>query len=162
MNSVLGNTILIDGYNVIKRHPGWADISLLQARSRLIELLRHTRWPFPVARLIVFFDAPEDHLARIDSDKPAIEVRYAAASADSAMQAFMRQAKQPERLVCISDDRAIQHTAKSHGSRLYPGRWLFEHRASSHAAKQGDVGQKSLSAAQARMITEDLARHWLG
>lgn len=165
MNSRLGYTVLVDGYNVIKRHPAWADLSLPQGRASILEHLRQVRWPFPVSKLIIVFDAQEDRLARVDSAAHAIEIRYAVPTADFVIQETIRQSRHPEWLVCISDDRAILHTAKSHQAKFYPGRWLFTRQSAQHAPfsrKQGNSAEKLLPAAQARMITEELARRWLG
>ena len=110
MNASRGYTVLIDGYNVIKRHPELAKKSLEDARTSLINHLTRTRWPTPPTRIIVVFDAPK----RSDDAQPRVigqgkvQSCFASPSADAYIQQAIRASATPAQLCVISDDGAIQ------------------------------------------------------
>lgn len=165
MKAPLGYTVFVDGYNLIKRHPAWCDLSLPQARGVALANLQQIRWPFPVRKLVIVFDAQENRAVRVAASGSCdVEIRYATPSADAAIEEAVRQSQRPESLIVISDDRAIQHTAKSHSVAFYPSRWLFRCNRAKRAFSSRDVdaAEKLLPGASARMITEELARRWLG
>lgn len=114
-------TALIDGYNVIKRHPAWKRAGAAEGRARLIRHLGILRWPVPVTRTVIVFDGPSESLQRITA---TLQVRFAAPSADAWIQDTIRASRSPSRLLLVSDDRDILTTAKSHGTLCYPTTWL--------------------------------------
>ena len=155
-------TALVDGYNAIKRRPAWRRLTPTDGREHLLRLLETIRWPVPVRRTVVVFDGPSDEAARRVSSQ--LEVRFAR-SADACIQQVIRSSASPSRLVIVSNDREILATAKSHGAYRYSIDWLFDR--SSLAAMRPQTRHatpepSALPAADARRITEELAKRWLG
>ena len=149
---------MIDGYNVIKRHPAWKRLPPLEGRQRLIQHVQSIQWPVPVAQTVAVFDAPSESSQTIHA---ALRLCFAP-SADAWIQATVRASHAPSRLLIISDDREILDTAKSHGARCCPATWLIERRAGSPPRARRDTpSAKDLPAGEARRITEELERRWL-
>ncbi len=151
-------SILIDGYNVIKRHPNWRHLPLQEARRRLLGHLASVRWPVPSPMIVAVFDTQGDDAGH--APQPNLRVQFASPSADAYIQDAIRRSPAPQHLLLISDDGEILRTAKSHGARRYPVSWLF-------AAPKPPAGSSSaeakgaLPASEARRITEELAKRWL-
>ena len=156
-------TVLIDGYNVIKRHAAWNHAPLPEARHRLMALLTRTRWSVAVSRILVVFDGPVSESVSSRGNRQ-LEVHFATPSADAYIQRAIRTSPTPEHLLIISDDGEILRTAKSHGTRRYSTHWLFERSLSATPPPHPDRGSEkiALSASTARRITEELAKRWLG
>lgn len=170
MRPLDGYSILVDGYNVIKRHAPWSRLVLEDGRRRLIGLLQHARWPVPVTRIIVVFDT-HDAEAGCHRMNDHVEVRFASPSADAYLQDAIRALRAPARLLVISDDREILSTAKSHHAHWRHTSWLFEHAGSgAKSSKPARDPKRSSrhepeddhpSAGIARSITEEMAKRWL-
>ena len=157
-----GYTALVDGYNVIKRHPAWTRLPPAEGRQRLKEHLLAVRWPIPVVDMVAVFDAPSTSMQRVAS---TLRICFAAPSADRWLQDAVRTNRTPERLLVISDDREILTTAKQHGARCHSTIWLLDRRRTTPAPRPhgGRISPaKNLSAGEARNITEELERRWLG
>ncbi len=154
-------TVLVDGYNVIKRHPSWERLPLREARQHLIELLTHTRWPVPAPCVLVVFDTRGPSEAY--QPTAHLRVHFAAPSADAYIQEAIRNSPSASCLLVISNDGEILRTAKSHGARRYPTQWLFAHQpARTHRPDaDGEADARALPARSARHITEELAKRWL-
>lgn len=162
MRAARDYTVLIDGYNLIKRHAPWRRLALPEARHRLIELLGRTRWPVPTPRVIVVFDGTAEESA-VHRSASHVEVRFAAPSADALLQELIRTSSAPSRLLVMSDDREILNTAKSHGAVRYSAQWVFDRLDPASQRRHGVTADKpSLAAADARRITEELLARWLG
>lgn len=177
-----GYTVLLDGYNLIMRHPRLQKLELPVARQSLLETVKNVRWPFPVIQLVLVFDGPENSIC-LSGD---VVMRFSHPSADSFILHSIRSAKHPGRLAVISDDRELVDTAKSHGVFRYSSEWLFQcssvplknlnHPRASYIKqkragrkikihRQGQAAEmpdKSLRASTARKITEELENRWLG
>ena len=153
-------TVLVDGYNVIKRHAPWQRLPLQDGRQRLIALLKDARWPVAISRIVVVFDA-RDPDAREIHPGDNLSIRFAAPSADACIQDLIR-AHPASRFLVISDDQEILGTAKSHGAKRYSAGWLFQ-RASPllHPSQAQAPDKPALPAKAARQITEELAKRWL-
>lgn len=161
MPRAAGYTAILDGYNVIKRHPQWAAWPLERARQQLVAFLAGHRWPVPVIRVLVVFDTQNPQPGG-DYVVGGVTVRFASPSADAAIQALLRADPQPRHLLIISDDREILDTARAHGARCQSSAWLWQARAGpSNAPDAAPEGKAGLPAAQARAITEEMARRWL-
>ena len=160
MSPAHGYIALIDGYNVIKRHAAWRDLPLREARNRLIVLLARTRWPVPVSRVLVVFDAPdsEGHPLHVSA---GLSVRFAAPSADAEIQQLIRTHPSPPRLIVISDDGEILRTAKSHRTVCHSTQWLVDRSALAARGHKPETDKEMPPAATARQITEELAKRWL-
>ncbi len=170
MNAPRGYTVLIDGYNVIKRHPDLARRSLEDARKHLVTRLNHTRWPTTPTRVIVVFDAPQssDALRPHLIGQGKVQSCFAAPSADAYIQQTIRASTSAAQLCVITDDGAIVSTAKSHGVQRHTTQWLLERsglaitpRRSQHPSDEKTSADATLSAQTARRITEELAARWL-
>jgi predicted RNA-binding protein with PIN domain len=156
-----GYTVLIDGYNVIKRHADWERLTLREARRRLIELTGRTRWPIPVSCVIVVFDGQvSDAPVTLWSTKN-LHVHFATPSADAHIQEIIRTSSSPSCLLVISDDGEILRTAKSYGVQRFPTLWLFQRRRPTPRTHDAEPDRTFLSAITARRITEELAKRWL-
>ncbi len=158
-----GYTILIDGYNAIKRHRAWEPLPIQETRSRLIQLVDHTRWPIPIASIRIIFDGP------VSEDSPQnisqlLRVQFASPSADTVITQSIRTSQFPSRILLISDDGELLRIAKSHGAKHQPTNWLFQQRVPSARplSKTGHAEKISPPARTARQITEELAKRWLG
>ena len=165
MTPLLHYTILVDGYNLAHQHPEWRRLRPEQAREQVLQLLRQTRWPFPSARITVVFDAKSPEAGLPASARGGIQVRFAA-SADAEIQEAIRDSASPGRMAVVSDDGEILRTAKSHGARCFSCAWVIQHSVTAPSTKGSrphDRNDKSsLPASQARSITEELERRWLG
>lgn len=155
-----GYTAILDGYNIIKRHPQWAARPLVHGRQQLVEFVAQLRWPVRVGRILVVFDT-QDPQPGGDYAVGSVAVRFASPSADAAIQELLRTNPQPRYLLIVSDDREILQTARAHGARCCSSAWLWQARATTGRAAAPE-SKAGLPAAQARAITEELARRWLG
>ena len=159
MSASQGYTVLIDGYNVIKRHAAWERLSLHEARTRLVALLGQTRWPVPVSRVMIIFDSPDPDGTSLQISN-SLFVRFAAPCADAEIQHLIRTSSSPLRVIVMSDDGEILRTAKSYRTLRYPTKWLFEH-GSTTRRQPPESDKVPPSAEAARRITEELAKRWL-
>ena len=159
-----GYTVLIDGYNAIKRHAAWAKLPLSEGRRRLIELVQHARWPVPIASVTIVFDG---HASEFPSQRTVglLRVRFATPTADTDIMQTIRTSHSPDHLLVISNDGEILRTAKSHGVLRYAVEWLVEARVRAARPGQrihdGHVEKPTPPAKTAREITEELAKRWL-
>ena len=161
--SAAGSCVYIDGYNVIKRQALFEGLPLEAARKRLENFLARVRWPFPISAVHVVYDAPEASVVRPSS---RLTLRFAP-SADLFIQEAARSTARSERMVVITDDREIQHTVRVNRGKVFPTSWLMERALpSTRSARVGYVrsedAEKGLPPAEARSITEELRRKWLG
>lgn len=157
-----GYTILIDGYNVIKRHAAWAALPLRAGRDQLLQALTRTRWPIPVRQVTVVFDGRQPDLAERQW-LGGIEARFAR-SADAWIQEAIRAHAAREPLAVVTDDGAILNTAKSHRALCYSAAWLAARAgAGKLSARRTATPEQAAgpSAAARRRITEELERRWL-
>ncbi len=165
-----GYTILIDGYNVLKRHPQWTKLPLMHARQQLLLALSNTRWPVAVHGVAVVFDSaapPEvpgspSAIAGADPGRQVgpIRVVFACPSADADIQARIRQSDHPDRLVVVSDDREIVQTAKSHGARHYSVEWLLQRSQPRRESAAPAREKPLLTPAERRRINAEVSRHF--
>ena len=156
--------MLVDGYNVIKRHAAWHALPLEDGRSRLAALAGRVRWPFPASRVILVFDSRSADAAAGSRRAGPVHLQFASPSADAYIQDAIRSARDPSRLLIITDDGDILRTAKSHGAAARSGAWLLgraEPRPGTGKGGEAASGRSTLSASEARRITEELARRWL-
>ena len=102
-------TVLVDGYNVIKRHGPWRRLTPQDGRTRLLALVSGIGWPVPVLRAVIVFDGRVADATAVHSTG-AMEVRFASTS----------------------------------------------------AGEPAEGRRAALPAAEARRITEELAKRWLG
>ena len=164
MDASGSRTVLIDGYNVIKRHEPWRRLTLQDGRTRLLALVSGIRWPVPVRSTIVVFDGRGADAAAVHRTG-AVEVRFASPSADACLQHAIRTSTHPDRLIVITDDGDILRTAKNHGARCHSSLWLLalglKQRERAEPVGRPD-DRSALPAAEARRITEELAKRWLG
>lgn len=112
----------------------------------------------PVRHIVVVFDGPSG-----DGDRRlsgAIEVRFAP-SADAWIQQAIRTSRSPSRLLILSNDREILATAKSHGARTDSIEQLFARSTAAVPDRRGAPEKSSLPAADARRITDELAKRWI-
>jgi predicted RNA-binding protein with PIN domain len=158
-----GHTVLVDGYNVIKRHAAWRALPLEAGRTRLAALAGRVRWPFPAARVILVFDSRAADPDAGPRRAGHIQITFASPSADAHIQDAIRSARDPSRLLIVTDDGDILRTAKSHGAATRSCDWLVDRAApgSSQAGDEPASGRPTLPASEARRITEELARRWL-
>ena len=165
MSSRRGYTVLIDGYNALKRQSEWRRLPLADARQRLLGAVNGARWPVPVTSVIVVFDGQERSCHQPTSRQPVC-VQFAAGSADAQLQRAIRNAAEPSRLLVVSDDREILRTAKSHHAHYHSIDWLMDRCLrilieSPGPRHEPGTDKASLPAATARRITEELQRRWL-
>ena len=162
MSTAGGYLALIDGYNVIKQHAVWSAWPLARARQQLVTVLAHVRWPMPVSRIDVIFDAAR-HATTPSQQHGIIRITFVGPTADAMIQRMIQINDHPERLLVISNDRAILHTAKTHGTLRYPVSWLMARSRPSHvglAAQPLDCEEAKLTYAQARQVNQELAVRW--
>ena len=158
-----GHTVLIDGYNLIKRHAPWRALPLEAGRHRLADLAGRARWPFPVSRIVLVFDSARPDEAAGPRRVGPVHVEFARPSADAYIQDAIRSARDPSRLLIVTDDGDILRTARSHGAPSHSGAWLFGRAGTRSGGEHGEgaSGRSMLPASEARRITEELARRWL-
>ncbi len=154
-----GAILLVDGYNVIKLHPLWRTWSLLRARMQFVAHLAEARWPVPVARIHVIFDGTglAHDAARVH---PRLWIQFAP-SADDVIRQLIHTAMRTDRLLVISDDRAILRTAKSCGASTHSASWLLA-RLQPPSPRPVEAGAESRlpSRAEIERINAELAIRW--
>ena len=154
-----GAVVLIDGYNVIHKHAAWQNAALERGRESLIFHVRNLRWPFPVERSVIVFDAGENSAV---SPAPGLQVRYATPSADAYIREAVRSAEDPTRLVVVSDDNEVLHTAKRFRAKILSSSWLLARgRVLKPQPSEGTAPAPGLSALQKRRINEELTKKWI-
>ena len=153
-------TVLIDGYNVIKRHEPWRRLALQDGRTRLLRLVSGIKWSTPILHAIVVFDGRQGTETAIHR-AGAVEVRFASPSADACLQQAIRTSAHPDRLIVITDDGDILRTAKSHGARCHSSQWLLALDLKRRERVEPSEGRSILPAAEARRITDEFAKRWL-
>ncbi len=157
-----GYTVLVDGYNVIKRNSAFDSLSLEAGRKRLVTAMMAVPWGFPVERIVVVFDGPES-----SSSHPSarLTVQYAAPSADDFIRSTIQASAYPRHLAVVSDDREVQYTAKIHGARCLSTSSVRARAATPGGTKINanatDIKESSISAVQLRLITDELRKRWL-
>ena len=159
MASGLGYRAVIDGYNVIKQDSQLARLSLAAAREQLLVLVQQTRWPVPVSRVDLIFDsarAPDFPVSR----RASVYVSFATPSADAAIQDIIQTSSQPDRLLIISNDRAILHTAQRHGTHRYAVAWLLLRSRPGTQPSAKQPKPKALTSSEARRITDELKQRF--
>lgn len=155
-----GYRVLVDGYNVINRSRAWADRPLELARHALMEWLSQTKWPVPVRHVEAVFDASQ-HLPRASNRMGCVEARFAVPSADAYIQHAIQASARPNRLMVISDDRAILHTAARYGTLRFSTSWLLRRRPlPSMRMGPANEERQPLTTAERHRITEELAKRW--
>ncbi|MGN6135590.1 MAG: NYN domain-containing protein [Aureliella sp.] len=136
---------LIDGYNLLhatgampgqrgaeggSRRPGRGELTLAQARERLLRQLAAGLTPDQRLATQVVFDAGRSS-PRGESEvvSHGLTVTYAVGflEADDLLEQISRQHPQPQRLTVVSSDLRIQRTAKSRKARVVNcDQWLME------------------------------------
>ena len=86
--------MLVDGYNVIKRHGPWRRLTPQDGRTRLLALVSGIGWPVPVLRAVIVFDGRVADATAVHSTG-AMEVRFASPSADADLQHAIRTSTHP-------------------------------------------------------------------
>lgn len=159
MSGTPGYQILVDGYNVIKRNPELAKLSLEQARKQLASRLTATKWPFPVQLIHLIFDAKDSDGSsyRISS---TLQIRFAD-DADEAIQQQIRKLPNPRQSLLISDDQKLRSTAKAHGVSVLSSSCLFGPKRAPVGSVKKQAEPEKISQAEARRINEELSKHWL-
>lgn len=116
--SIVGQDILVDGYNVIKRAPSFQAVraqSLASARIQLIALLRN-RYRHTPHQVIVVFDGNETHEQISHEQRIRIIYSRHGENADSVITRLAAQARANGREVEIySDDIEIQQSVTLQG-----------------------------------------------
>lgn len=162
MDSSHGYRILLDGYNIIKQHPQWSKLPLESARRELISAAASIKWPVALGCVKIIFDGrgnePSQH--RVSSK---MAVCYAP-DADAEIQQEIRALYSRCRLALVSNDRELQHTAKSHKARVYTVSWFLTSLSSGvkgRPLRHGPEEAEKTSVAAARRITEEFSKYWL-
>lgn len=159
-----GYQVLIDGYNVLLQHAApRSSAELEQLRGQFVQALQGLRWPMPVVRVTVVFDSREPHSEGLASGD-RVRVQFAHPSADAWIQDALRHELPPHTALVISDDREILSTARDLGARCESTAWLrarlTARLAPGKAARAAGDGDKSLPAATARQLRDELLKRW--
>jgi predicted RNA-binding protein with PIN domain len=151
-------SVLIDGYNVIKRSPKWADLELERARKQLIFFLSNIKWPIPVKEIKLFFDCAKETGYASRGRFGQIQVCFAKPSADLWIQELIRQSPNPREFLLISDDKELIHTARVHGALCYSVSWLILR--GKPKTKESETKSTFLSAQDYSRINRELSELW--
>lgn len=114
-------TFLIDGYNllhVLKPHRRAAvdDIARLQMLAMLSEFARRKS-----AAVVCFLDGNSGNAAPSEFHRPGVRVVFCGPdnqSADAAICRHVEQAREPHKLVVVSNDREVRGVCKREGAKL--------------------------------------------
>ncbi len=114
--------LVIDGYNLIKRHlSAFRHLPDLEAqRDHLLKLL-HSSPALRGQKIVVVFDGSEMAPARRKISFRNIEIVFSGGhrNADQVIQALIRQRAAREDLEVVTSDREIQRTARDHGATVW-------------------------------------------
>ena len=159
-----GYRILLDGYNIIKQHPQWSKQPLETARRQLVSTAGSMKWPFPLDSIKVVFDGKNNEPSQYKTVSKVV-VCYVP-DADTEIQKDIRALYNHCRLALVSNDRELQHTAKSHKVSVYTVSWFLKQASSDSRVKSRQLrpdpeGAEKTSAVAARRITEELSKYWL-
>ena len=149
--------VIVDGYNVTKRHRDWSHLSLQQARQRLVVALTQAGWPVAVSEVEVIFDGATHGSGTARHNH--VRVRFAR-DADAEICRTIRLSRVPERLVVISDDREILGTAKVYGTKRYSTVWLLDHLQRKLPSKLTMDERTALTEVSRRNINAELIARW--
>ena len=151
---------LIDGYNVTHAPSGHFDQHLEVARNQLLRLAEGWRYQVALSEIYVVFDGP-GHVDTRGKSMGRLREIYAAGSADAFIRRHIQQAEAPERLVIVSNDREIQHTAKVHGARrVSVAEFLRQSGTPQRYNRTAAEAARGLDARTAEAITRELFLTW--
>lgn len=148
---------LIDGYNllhVLKPHRRAAvdDLARLQMLAMLSEFARRKS-----SAVICFFDGTSGQAAPSEFNRPGVRVIFCGPdnqSADTAICRYVEDAREPHKLVVVSNDREVRGVCRREGAKLLK---------SDDFAAQLEPPKPRLSEHQAESIKEPMKReHFSG
>ena len=155
---------ILDGYNVIKQTPLWADKPLRSGREALIALLEQRR-PQGSARnqVTVVFDGQPGMLHQDAS--ALVRVLFAtSASADELIKSMVVEAKHKKNIIVVTNDRAIQFYVRACGAQVMRVQeFLSRIPSNSRSTARGRPhrGPKAISSLQKQRINQELEEIWL-
>lgn len=156
----MNHTILLDGYNIIFKKPLWRNLSAEAARLKLQTVADSARYPVAIHSIIIVYDAPESSRIAIS---PRCTVYYAAPSADSYIQQFIRNNANSMTISLITNDRELIGTAKSHAVQCYSVKWFLDLNHSNNIASSVtfiEKDKKSPSSREKRKINDEFEKRW--
>lgn len=114
---------VVDGYNLLhalKKLPDGLPDDFARARARLCELLSHLgRRETQSVR--VFFDGTHGELSHGDLSHPKVKITFCGpgtGSADRAVQEFVENHREPNKLRVVSSDIEVVQACKLNGARI--------------------------------------------
>lgn len=109
---------LLDGYNVIKQIPKWANLSLASGRTELYRhLLSQRPQGSPQNKVTIVFDSQTGSGG--SEQHPGLEVIFSAlGSADDKIKLLVQKARLKKNLVVVTDDRDIQYYVRALGAKV--------------------------------------------
>ena len=156
-------TILVDGYNVAKRHPPWRALSPARARQQLAAAIQHAKWPMPFVRVELVFDG-DPTVPPTGRRAGAVSEVFGVPSADSTIVGRVRRGASADRMIVVTDDREIMRAVRVAGARVESTAWLLTRisarTASTHRPAAKAEESSTLTPRQRQRIDDELARRW--
>lgn len=155
---------LVDGYNVTRRDPATADMSLQEQRDALVARLRVRGADLlGSGRIVIVFDG-RGEIGFESPDSAPVQIVYARErSADDEIVGIASAARM--RVTLVSDDRELSarvHSAATAGAEVRDASVLFEGaRGARRARKRPSVARDAGLPRGASKITRELKDLWL-
>ena len=158
---------LVDGYNIIKQAPAFADQTLEDGRAGLLRWIDAHRPHGSVNnRVTVVFDGKPDRFGSLPAG--AAQVIFARTeSADDRIKVIVEQSAARTNLVVVSDDKGITFYVRSLGAKIMgvkqfaPGLFETGRTSSKRARTQNSRSGKYISLTKAEQINKEMERIWL-
>ena len=158
--------IIVDGYNVIHAIPrieGYLGKSLEDARKALADFLvtwqRKRKYK---GKICIVFDG-KDEFYSANATLGGIQCIFTKTKedADGRIISLVRNAKNPGKIIVISNDNNVANSSKAHGAKVENARFLLLPRKTKSASKAKTEGSdKMLDGAATRDINEWLEKKW--
>ena len=154
------DTIIIDGYNLIKLNLQHfpENLSLEQQREHLLRLL-HSSSLSRNHRILVVFDGSQPVLPGNRFRYRGIQVLFSGSgkTADDRIRQYILNSPQPESIEVVTSDREIQHTARNLGCQIISSSdfWKRLTRSPEPEKRSREVGESD------RELSDREVKEWL-
>jgi predicted RNA-binding protein with PIN domain len=107
---------ILDGYNILKQIPAFADEKLCSGRSSFIQFLKNSA-KLKKQRCSIVFDGYEDSQQEVRGEN--FEIFFSKQiSADDKIKSFVERSSAPRQIVVVTDDKEIRFFVRNLGAKI--------------------------------------------
>ncbi|MFH1202037.1 MAG: NYN domain-containing protein [Candidatus Omnitrophota bacterium] len=154
---------ILDGYNLIKQTPSLTGKKLKDSREKLIHFIRDKR-PQGSERnaITIVFDGASNGFDYPTKNCAVTIIFTRDESADAWIKRAVEKAKEPKKIVVVTNDKEICFYVRSFGARLLSVKeFVFGKEKITRPGTQFSENKIELSTQEAEEITEELRKIWL-